>query len=351
MSKKLAAKAGMILGIPLPSAAPSQVALPKPDALEGGRPKTAPGSMLQFMSNQSAAMKEAESLRERVKSFEGASPVRMIPADEIRPSRWANRHSSSFEDAEYLALREEIEAAGRNVQPICVRPAAEVLNGSTVTRYEVVYGHRRHRACLDLGLPVQAMIEQVSDRDLFEAMERENRVRKNLSAWEQGCMYRRALDDGLYPSMRKLAEALKVDVSLVSKSLVLARLPAAVIEAFNSPNDIQFRWAQPLGEAIQKDPDRVLEVARMLKIDGSARTAAQVLAELTAPPEQGKATPQVLQADIAPLHLMRAGKKVVILASDGQGGYSLKIARGVLPADQTEALLAAVDGFLAKAGV
>ena len=29
---------------------------------------------------------------------------------------------------------------------------------------------------------------------LFEAMERENRARRNLSAWEQGMMYRRALE-------------------------------------------------------------------------------------------------------------------------------------------------------------
>jgi ParB family chromosome partitioning protein len=84
-------------------------------------------------------------------------------------------------------------------------------------------------------------------------MERENRGRKNLSAWEQGCMYRKALDEGLYPSLRKLAESVKVDVSLVSKSVSLARLPEAVVAAFPSPLDIQFRWAQPLAEALQKD--------------------------------------------------------------------------------------------------
>jgi ParB family chromosome partitioning protein len=58
-------------------------------------------------------------------------------------------------------------------------------------------------------------------------------------------MYRKALDEGLYPSLRKLAESVKVDVSLVSKSVSLARLPEAVVAAFPSPLDIQFRWAQP----------------------------------------------------------------------------------------------------------
>src|SRR5439155_17408723 len=132
---------------------------------------------------------------------------------------WANRHEASFKTAEFEQLKAEIAQSGGNVQPIKVRPVA-VLNGSTPPaegRFELVFGHRRHRACLDLGIPVLAAIEDASDVSLFEQMERENRGRKNLSAWEQGTMYRKALDEGLYPSLRRLSESLGVDVSLVSK--------------------------------------------------------------------------------------------------------------------------------------
>jgi ParB family chromosome partitioning protein len=135
---------------------------------------------------------------------------------------------------------------------------------------------------LELGLPLQAMVTEMTDQQLFESMERENRARKNLSAWEQGTMYRRALDEGLYPSQRRLAEALGVDVSLVSKSLTLARLPDAVVGAFASPLDIQFRWAQPLAEALQKDPEGVLARAAKVKQSPTAVSAAQVLAALVA---------------------------------------------------------------------
>jgi ParB family chromosome partitioning protein len=303
--------------------------------------------MLQFMSNQSAAMKEAEDLREKVRDFEGASPVRMLDAALIRASRWANRHESSFQDAEYELLKAEIESAGGNVQPIRVRPAPELLNGSTVTCYEVVYGHRRHRACLELGLPVQAMIEDASDQELFVAMERENRGRKNLSAWEQGCMYRRALDDGLYSSMRKLAEAVKVDVSLVSKSLALARLPEAVVLAFPSPNDIQFRWAQPLGEALQKDPDGVLAQARAIKDQDKAGpealSSAQVFASLTQPAKT-VAAPAPIPSQ--PLQLSRGGKKALMLSADAQGFVHLKFAPGVLKPSAHQALLKHISAFL-----
>jgi ParB family chromosome partitioning protein len=352
MSKKLAAKAGLILGLPLPGvAAPAPVARPEQElqvAAMAGRPKTAPGSMLQFMSSQSAAIKEAEDLRDQLKAFDGATPVKLLPAQEVRASRWANRHAASFENTDFAELKTEIEAAGGNVQPIRVRPIGTVLNGSTpppgqgdAARYEVVYGHRRHRACLELGLPVRALIEDASDQELFEAMERENRGRKNLSAWEQGCMYRQALDEGLYPSLRKLSEALQVDVSLVSKSVALARLPGAVVDAFPSPIEIQFRWAQPLGEALQKDPDGVIARAVQLKASGAGLAAAQVFEALVAPEAKALngSTPQVMV-------LGRGQKKGATLSVDARGGVQLKFAPGVVSEQRRKELAKLIEEFL-----
>lgn len=282
MSKKLAAKASLIQMPPLPAAGTGGD--PRPEAQEP-RVKTAPGSMAHFMASQSSAVKEAEELRERLKAFDGAQAVRLLDARSVRASRWANRHADSFSDAAFEELKSEIASAGGNVQPASVRRLPEPAGSASVQQdgpaYELIFGHRRHRACLELGLPLQAMVVEASDRELFEAMERENRSRKNLSAWEQGTMYRRALDEGLYPSQRKLAEALGVDISLVSKSLSLARLPAGVVAAFRSPLDIQFRWAQPLSEALQRDPDAMLARAAQLRVAGGTPSAAQVFAALT----------------------------------------------------------------------
>ncbi|NML15680.1 ParB/RepB/Spo0J family partition protein [Azohydromonas caseinilytica] len=333
MSKKLAAKAGLIQVPPASSSAAA--------AVDEARAKTAPGSMLQFLSTQSAAIKEAEDLRERLREFEGAAPVRGLDAAMIRPSRWANRHEASFNDAEFRELKAEIEAAGGNVQPVKVRPLspAEAVDVPGL-RYELVFGHRRHRACLELGLPVRALIEEVSDQQLFEAMERENRGRKNLSPWEQGCMYRRALDEGLYPSLRKLAEAVQVDVSLVSKSLALARLPAAVVEAFASPLEIQFRWAQPLSELLQKDPDAVLERARELKAQGRALAAQAVFNALT-----GQTAPAPAAGSA---HLRRDGRKLATLSRDARGRASLRFEAGVLPPEREAELLQLVEDFIRR---
>lgn len=345
MSKKLAAKASLIQLPPLASeAAPAGV-----ERREGGdaRMKTAPGSMAAFIATQSAAVKEADELRERLKAFDGARPVRMLDPQSVRPSRWANRHEHSFVDEAFAELKADIASAGTNVQPVSVRAVPQVLNGSTpeaAPQYEIVFGHRRHRACLELGLPLQAMVTELTDQELFEAMERENRARKNLSAWEQGTMYRRALDEGLYPSQRRLAEALGVDISLVSKSLSLARLPDAVVAAFASPLDIQFRWAQPLAEALQKDPDGVLARAARLRATGERRAASEVLAVLTATGGQG-----VLNGSTPSRQVIEGSKgRSVVLSRDARGRLRLEFSAGAVPAEAEAEVLAFVQQLLGR---
>ncbi len=199
----------------------------------------------------------------------------LLDAQLIRPGRWANRHPSAFSDDHFDQLKKDIADAGGNVQPIKVRSAPD---GS----YEVVFGHRRHRACLELGLPVVALVvTDLSDPKVWEEMERENRARANLSPYEQGLHYRRALDEGLFPSTRKLAQAIGVDISQAAKVISLARLPDWVISAFRSPRDIQVNWASELSAAVEKDPQGVLDRARDLAENRPhSQTPRQVFATL-----------------------------------------------------------------------
>jgi ParB family chromosome partitioning protein len=334
MSKKLAAKAGLIQMPPVGAAAD----LERPRDIDEGEPKvakTAPGSMLQFMSAQSAALQEADELRRRLSAYDGASPARRLDPTTIAPSSWANRHEASFATGEFAELKDDIAAAGGNVQPICVRPAAQA------GRYEIVFGHRRHRACLELGLPVLAVIEQSSDEQLFVAMDRENRGRQNLSAWEQGRMYQRALDRGLFASMRKLADAVAVDVALISKSVNLARLPDAIVEAFPSPLQIQYRWAQPLGDALQKDPDAVLARARDIKAEGSALTAVEVFKRLLPAPDGLNRSTQYTEIKVG---RRRAGS----VSRDAKGRVLVTIEKGLVSDEGQQALVALMEEFLAK---
>lgn len=351
MAKKLFEKAGLIQ---MPTSAPKE---PVPKPAEEVRAKTAPGSMLHFMSAQSTAIKEAESLREELARYEGALPVRKLDPRLIRSSVWANRHAASFEGPDFAALKEEIAAANGNVQPIKVRPIQSVMQAVAdasegvgrsnplapdAAIYEIVFGHRRHRACLELGIPVLAMVEQVNEQDLFVAMERENRSRKDLSAWEQGMMYARALDAGLYASNRQLAGAIGRDLGDVGKALSLARLPKAVVDAFSSPLDLQFRWAKLLNDAQQKDPDGLMARAKALSARTEALTAKQVLErllDLDERPSAGKAAEHVIQNE---------RERLAVVMSDELGRTVVRFERALTDA-QRAALADAIREFLAVA--
>jgi ParB family chromosome partitioning protein len=137
------------------------------------------------------------------------------------------------------------------------------------------------------------MVESITDAALFEEMDRENRQRADLRPYEQGEMYRRALDEGLYPSLRKMADAIGVQAGNVSTAVKLSRLPSIVLDAFPSRLDIQYRWSIPLADAAEKSPellsDRIKGIQEERK-NGSKFTAQEVFQRLIAQTSSPKAT-------------------------------------------------------------
>lgn len=238
------------------------------------------------------ARQDREKLLAEANRLNGALPVRTLDASRVHASDWANRHPTAFASPEYLALKEEIRSSGGNIQPIKVRPVASALpmsalNGATDAtvleqNYEIVYGHRRHRACLELELPVLALIEDLSDAQLFAQMDRENRQREDLSPWEQGMVYARALERGLFSSMRQLAESVGCNPATVSRTIALARLPNDIVDLFASPTDLQTRWAKPLSELVRSDPHTTVERVRELLVADPGLSPPDIFVALTA---------------------------------------------------------------------
>jgi len=265
---------------------------------ESARPKTAPGAMMALANEQrSELLRENDELRakaaqvtelegklddavDELRSWDGAKPTRRLDPREIRRSMYANRHESSFQNQSFKDLKRDIQDAGGNVQPVKVRALANEVEGA---KFELVYGHRRHEACLQLGLPVLAFVDNLTDQALFEEMERENRERADLSPWEQGTMYAKALDSGLYASARQLASAIGVDSTNLSRALALARMPSEVVDAFASPLELQFRWATDLKAALETDPLGVMDRARKLASQRTNMTSKAIFAALLSP--------------------------------------------------------------------
>lgn len=292
----------------------------------------------------SDTQKHLEAANNKLAVYDGADLVRKLDPATIRRSRWANRDEQNFTGPHWDAFKDEIKGAGGNVEPIKVRrvsypktPTTPVSN-PLECELEIVFGHRRHKACLELGLLVSAVVvESMDDRELFAEMDRENRERQNLSAWEQGRMYNHALREGLYPSIRQLCEDLGVNLSNVSRSCKLAQLPEDVVLAFSSPMVIQVRWAKPLSDALQRDPEGMLERARALHAERSKLTPIEVMERLLG---QTACEPPTLIA------IHANGMQAASLRVGSKGRAVVEFEAGALEPAKHEALVKLIADFL-----
>jgi ParB family chromosome partitioning protein len=355
---------------------PTTVGATSIQASNVSRPRTAIGGMAQFVVDESKVRLELESLRAEYVKHEGANPARLLDPRKIKPSQWANRHEDSFRTEEFINLRAEIENAGGNVQAIKVRPlpkdSIEQDHRKNVSQlpktpekggvepfnppyeYEIVFGHRRHRACLDLGIPVLALIEETTEQELFVDMDRENRLRADLSPWEQGMMYAKALDRGLFSSNARLASAVGRDTGVIGKALSLARLPATVVDAFPTPLEIQYRWAKPLTDRLLVDPEAVTLRARDLKVTKQNLSAKEIFELLTSERElpQGQCLDSVSKPNATEgrikagkITIGNRGKNMATLSTDSKGRAMVRF-KSVMTSDDNEALVKLIQEFL-----
>ena len=299
-----------------------------------GGPKTGPGHLLAFRGQTLALETEVARLKEALAQHDGAHAVRKLDPTQVKLSKWANRHEATYKSPQFLRLKDDIEHAGGNVQPILVRP----IDG-TPDYYEIIFGHRRHRACLELGIAVLAAIwtEPLADEVVVAFMDRENRERADLSPYEQGLMYQRALDENLYRSNRQLAEALGVSHTWVNKVLIVAQLPPPIIDCFATPLDVQHSHAELINAALDKDRRGVLKRAERLR--GQRLPASSVVALLLETHKQSVAAPCMVRLD----------KKIVgSVRADLKGAINIRLKPGVVGLESLEELAQAVNSFLLK---
>ncbi len=187
----------------------------------------------------------------------------------IRRGAQANRHALSLKDTDedFAALKLSLKRDGQ-IMPVSVRP----VEGDTKHQYELVSGHRRHEAALQLdresaeGFKLRAVLDSAAlePAKLALHMYLENAARKDLSAYELGAMFRTWLDGGIFSEQQEIAEAIGLGKPTLSKYLQVAGLPKAVLSAFRDPRVIAVRWAEILVAALKANESAVLAAAQKL---------------------------------------------------------------------------------------
>ena len=189
-------------GKPIPSLA-GQVPTMRP----AGAVKTM-GMGLDRLSSEAA---EARRLREEMASLEitqSLDPGLVSPS--IVPDRIA-----STDDAKYAELKASIQLSGQQI-PIIVRPHPEEAG-----HYQIACGHRRWGIASELGIPVKAIVRQLTDAEMMILQGQENGPREDLTFIERARfalrMEQRQIDRDT------ISAALSVDKPEVSRLISVAQ--------------------------------------------------------------------------------------------------------------------------------
>jgi len=248
--------------------------------------------------------------------------VILVDPGTIQATSWADRHPSSYDRPDYLELRSHIRANGVNHVPIKIRPTK--WHRPSKPSYEVVYGHRRHRACLELGIKVRAVVEVLDDAQLATQLNAENLYRKNLSAYERGVSYARMLEHGLFERRRVVLSAeLGVNAGDLSRLLFLAGLPHEVLSILNSPLDLAIHDADKLRPALAKHQIEVMKRVAQIAADEGTLPAKEAIRRLT---DFKPAPKAVAECDVRPLEVKGQHCGQLTIDANGRVSIALSIA-------------------------
>ena len=268
------------------SPGPSSAGLPRPSG---------PMSFVARAGQQAAGGLAAEIERLKEERGSGMVILRLDPTT-IGLTEFANRHalSLSIKDEKFQKLKENIKRNGQDT-PVRVRPAA----AGSKTEYELVEGHRRHAAILQLnketdgGFRILARLDAkaAEAKDLVLKMYRENAEREDLSAYETGGMFAQWLATGIYKSQREIGVATSLHETTVGQYVAIAELPAEVIAAFRDPRTIAVRWSKDLARVCRERLKITLaRASKLAKLDPTPEAEA-VFKTLTAEGVAGGSKP------------------------------------------------------------
>ena len=188
------------------------------------------------LREQNDRLGRAEEIERRL--AEGQTVVE-LDASSIEPSFVQDRMQGDI-DGLLASIREQ----GQQV-PILVRPHPELPG-----RYQVAFGHRRLRAVSGLGLPVKAIVRDLTDEQLVVAQGQENNEREDLSFIEKARFARQL--NKQFPREIVIA-AMSIDKSNLSKMLLLVdALPPELIDAIGAAPGVGRPSWQQLAELVEK---------------------------------------------------------------------------------------------------
>ena len=242
------------------------------------------------------------------------------------------------------SLIESIATEGGNRIPALVR-----INPSDADLpYQLLVGSRRRFAINWLNhngrpeLRLSALIVDMSDEEAFRLADIENRERADICELDRARSYQGAVDRFYGGVQSRMAEALGLSNSQLSRLLALAQLPQEVVDAFATRAELKVRYSELLTPLLRRPQQRAEMIAEAKRI-GAQQQAFAAQGERMIPSATVLAR---LREAVAPRPRDEAREMPIMLAGDRIGrvraGKSGGLAVDLQIADDAD-----LDGLLA----
>lgn len=198
--------------------------------------------------------------------------VVLVDTGKIDETAFRDRHEAGFGDEAFSRLQTDIASNGQ-IAPVALRASLTEKD-----RFEVIFGHRRVRACRSLGKDVRAIILNADDHAVLHRMLVENALREDISPLEKARHYKRVLDLGL-TDRRGLSEILRVSPQQISNITALAAIPEECLNLLGDWRRLSIGSGKSLLGALKSVNFEIPESMReqVLDVKGDATRRAQFL--------------------------------------------------------------------------
>ncbi|MGB3244601.1 MAG: ParB/RepB/Spo0J family partition protein [Sulfitobacter sp.] len=270
-------------------------------------------------------LKRSTTIGERMSGEVQEKTLHLI--DPARCRMWArhNRDYALLTEENCRDLIDGLKAQGQQEFPAIVRR----LNGEE-HEYEVICGARRHFAVSWLRANTYPQfrylveVRDLTDEEAFRLADIENRDREDISDYERAVDYAEAIRLYYGGQQKQMAERLEVSPPWLSRYLVLAKMPDAILAAFASKRDIRERHARAL-KPLLSNPEQAKAVldeaaflaktqSRAAKGQGGYVEAAEVIKRLLA---AAKPAPKVGKTATGTLFQRSKGERGIMVRKRG----------------------------------
>ena len=159
-------------------------------------------------------------------------------------------------------------------------------------RYVLAAGHYRLRALKFLGLKTMDLMvhEDLSDKDLFEYSYRENAEREGQTALDNALCWRELLDLKLFASETELAEATRMSLPNINKTLRILKLSPPVLDIVKEDPAVfalSTLYELALFESVSNSND-ACDLAKLIKTGDAGRNEVNKARKKIEEPNQRK---------------------------------------------------------------